>query len=46
MILNDIMVYFKIDAYPSCHERGFTQQLIGADEDTHNQTLGRVQGIL
>ena len=32
----------KISAHPSLHQWGFLQQLMGADVETHNQTIGRV----
>lgn len=39
-ILNDILVFAKIVALPSCHQPGFPRQLVGADAKTYNQTLG------
>lgn len=36
-----ISYYTQIVAYPSHHERGFLQQLMGADGEAYSQTLGR-----
>lgn len=30
----------------NCHQKGFTQQLMETDVETHSQTLGRAWGIL
>lgn len=38
MIPNDILLHSQIGTQPNCHQRGFLQQLTGADAETHSQT--------
>ena len=45
MIPNDSLLYEQIGALLNCYQRDFIQKLMGADADTHSQTLGRAQGI-
>jgi hypothetical protein len=42
MVPNDILLYSSIGISPSCHQRGFTQQLMETDTKTLSQTLFRV----
>lgn len=46
MIPNNILLYSQIRAYHYYYQRGFIQQLIGANAETHNHTLGRALRIL
>ena len=41
-----ILCYSQIGALPNYHQRGFTQQLVGTDAETHSQALGRALEIL
>jgi hypothetical protein len=39
MIPNGILLYLYINTLSSYHQRGFLQQQIGTDAETHSQTL-------
>lgn len=39
MIPNDILLFLQIGALSSCHQKVFTAQQMGADAESHNQTL-------
>jgi hypothetical protein len=44
--INHTLLYLQIGAYHSCHRRGFTQQLMKTDAETHRQTLSWAWEIL
>ena len=43
VMLNGILLYLKIGAYPSCHQRGFLQQLMEDDTDLQSNIRWRTE---
>jgi hypothetical protein len=44
--MSNILLYFQTDSKHKSLLRGFTQQLLKTDAETHSQTLGEAWGIL
>lgn len=44
--LQSILSAENAETYENRHQRGFILQLIGADAESHSQTLGRAKGVL
>ena len=41
-----MILFYTHKLMSNCHQRGFTQHLMGAGTELHSQTLGRIQEIL
>ena len=39
MVLNSVLLDSQIDAQFNCHQKGFTQQLMESETETHNKAL-------
>lgn len=46
MIPSGILLYSQTDASFTCHQTGFTQQLMETEAEAHSQTVGTAWGIL